>query len=206
MLISSKIFKDFFTQERMQSVRMLKLALSVYTGNANRTVQICRSIMNKFPELPDGIRMYIAMIIPNMEGINTLKLQMNEKFIRRHYISLDSIKRSRGLNHTQLITYAHTCCALGHVHMATRNVGSAIGYYIKSFYILRDDPLINLSLAIAHLTRAMQSRSENRHEHVMRCLGFLCRYERICKDSLQSEVHYNFARTFQQLGIITFLL
>jgi general transcription factor 3C polypeptide 3 (transcription factor C subunit 4) len=65
--------------------------------------------------------------------------------------------------------------------------------------VFPDDPIVSLSLAVSHLSRAMQSRSENRHEHIIRALSFLCRYERLCLSSEES--NYNLARAFQQIGI-----
>jgi len=42
-----------------------------------------------------------------------------------------------------------------------------IDYYSKAFKLAPEDPIINLSLGIVHLHRAMQRQADNRHLQIM---------------------------------------
>lgn len=58
--------------------------------------------------------------------------------------------------------------------------------------------MINLTLGIAYLLRAMSRQTDNRAHQIAQGLGFLSQY-RALKGSCQ-EVEYNFGRAFHHLG------
>lgn len=92
----------------------------------------------------------------------------------------------------------HLYLIMGHIYMCTRNLALAITNYLKAYKIAPQDPLISLLLGVAHLNRGMQARSENRHEHILRCFTFLCQYERITPNFEESQ--FNMGRAMHQIG------
>jgi general transcription factor 3C polypeptide 3 (transcription factor C subunit 4) len=183
--------------EQKEKIRLLMLALSVYSGNALRISISVRYFINAYPDSPHGVRLYSLLIPPGHQGIEVFKMKRNEKFIRRQTVSTgEEMKRTP--SKMAQITHAHTNLVLGHIRLVTRSVGVAITKFLQVFDVFPNDPLVCLTLAVSYLSIAMQSRSENRHEHIIRGLSFLCRYERLCLNSEES--NYNFARAFQHLG------
>ncbi|PBK91165.1 TPR-like protein [Armillaria gallica] len=91
----------------------------------------------------------------------------------------------------------------GQICIAAKSYQSAIFYLLHAYDYCPDDPMICLSLAIASLGRAMQRQSDNRHHLIAQALAFLSRYRAIRGTNLQgqSEVEYNFGRSFHQLSL-----
>ncbi|KAK0189733.1 hypothetical protein F5146DRAFT_1103820 [Armillaria mellea] len=91
----------------------------------------------------------------------------------------------------------------GQICIAAKSYQSAIFYLLHAYDYCPDDPMICLSLAIASLGRAMQRQSDNRHHLIAQALAFLSRYRIIRGANLQgeSEVEYNFGRSFHQLSL-----
>lgn len=63
--------------------------------------------------------------------------------------------------------------------------------------------MINFSLGLAHLHRAMQRKSDNRHLHIMQGFTFIMRYHELRGENM--EASFNVARAFHQLGERGFL-
>ncbi|MBW0466168.1 hypothetical protein O181_005883 [Austropuccinia psidii MF-1] len=85
----------------------------------------------------------------------------------------------------------------------TRSFKSAIIYYLRLFEFYPDEPLLNLSLAVAYVQRAMQRQTDNRHHQIVQSLSFFDNYRRLRTKKFGQEVEYNLGRLFHGLGLTT---
>lgn len=96
----------------------------------------------------------------------------------------------------------------GHLLHVARNYLGAVVYYARAFVQAPKDPMINLSLGLAYLHRAMQRQTDNRHLQIAQGFTFLFRYYKIRggdnNDGLciYAQEANNIARAFHQLGLV----
>src|SRR5579859_4968622 len=90
-----------------------------------------------------------------------------------------------------------------------------IDYYVRARGLGIRDPLLDMSLGIAYLHRAMQRQADNRHILILQGMTFLFQYHRdtvtksakytpVQAANIHQEADYNIARAFHQLGLVTF--
>ncbi|KIY61656.1 TPR-like protein [Cylindrobasidium torrendii FP15055 ss-10] len=99
-----------------------------------------------------------------------------------------------------------TVAVYGQVCVAAKSYQSALFYLLHAYDYCPQDPMVCLSLAIASIGRAMQRQADNRHFLVAQAMAFLTKYRALRSvDPLRlEEVEFNFARTFHQLGLLTY--
>ncbi|KAJ1549965.1 transcription factor TFIIIC subunit tfc4, partial [Nowakowskiella sp. JEL0078] len=88
---------------------------------------------------------------------------------------------------------------LGGTFEVARTHRGAISAYLRAYNKAPDDPMINLALGIAHIHRAMQRQTENRHLQVVQGFTFLFRYRDLRSYNLESS--FNIARAFHHIGL-----
>jgi len=128
---------------------------------------------------------------------NFVAASPNQKYFRRQLIQLEAqrVKRPNSLEHKHPVLYLF----YGHLFNAAKNYIDALNYYTKAYKIAPNDPLICFSLGLAHIQRAMQRKSRNRHEHVSCGLCMIFKYQELVNFSQES--YYNLGRIFQHLEL-----
>ncbi|OLL23932.1 Transcription factor tau subunit sfc4 [Neolecta irregularis DAH-3] len=174
----------------------------------------CRWFTNTFRFMSDGYRFW-----NRVSDTNALVANPSTKYLLRQIKAIDgamtgdtlpgsatlSRKDSQGdpvkpnsYNVSLLMLYGHgLAAARSHIH--------ALNYYTRAFSLVPTDPLINLSIAIAHLHRAMQRQTSNRQHQILQGLIFLFHYyEWRIKQGLceRQEAEFNVGRAFHQLGLM----
>ncbi|SGZ05942.1 BQ5605_C031g10903 [Microbotryum silenes-dioicae] len=81
----------------------------------------------------------------------------------------------------------------------SRSYQSALQYLLRAYERMPRQPLINLTIGIVYIHRAMTRATDNRHHQIAQGLAFLSQYRAI-KGRCQ-EVEYNFGRVFHLLGL-----
>ncbi|KNE70205.1 hypothetical protein AMAG_15173 [Allomyces macrogynus ATCC 38327] len=101
-------------------------------------------------------------------------------------------------------------------------VGAAPVHYLRAYALAPDDAMLNLTLGVAYLHRAMQRKSDNRHQQVAQGIAFLLRFAEISlappapaaagepSDNgvppvfrqPRTLVLYNLGRAFHQIGLV----
>ncbi|KAI9228934.1 MAG: hypothetical protein DHS80DRAFT_14825 [Piptocephalis tieghemiana] len=94
----------------------------------------------------------------------------------------------------------------GHVSATARTYRSSIAYFLRAFTLHPSDPILNLSLGISYLGRAMQRTTADRQSEILWGFSYLYRYADLRSGTPSSpwdqEVHYNLARAFHHLGLV----
>lgn len=80
-----------------------------------------------------------------------------------------------------------------------------LDYFARAYSLAPDHPMVNLSIGIAYLHRAMQRQSDNRHWDILQAMTFLFEYHDIRNSDHEhwrerQEAEYNIARAFHQIG------
>ena len=87
----------------------------------------------------------------------------------------------------------------------SRSYVSSVVYLNRAYKEYNQDPMICLVLGLAHIHRAMQRLSNNRHMQLLQGLSYILEYRdlRIAKASASArqEIEYNFGRLFHMLGL-----
>ncbi len=94
--------------------------------------------------------------------------------------------------------HAVLLCLYGHILLAARSYSSAISTYLKAYSLADTDPLVNMSLGIAFLHRAMNRQTDNRHLQIVQGFTFLFKY--FDHKGGNEEACYNIGRAFHQIG------
>ena len=79
------------------------------------------------------------------------------------------------------------------------------------------DPLLELSIGLAYLHRAMQRQADNRHIMVLQALTYIFQYYHMYRErsqkyagragaAMRQAAEYNVGRAFHQIGLFTFAI
>jgi general transcription factor 3C polypeptide 3 (transcription factor C subunit 4) len=90
-------------------------------------------------------------------------------------------------------------------------------YYFRARELGVRDPLLELSIGIAYLHRAMQRQADNRHVLILQGMTFVFQYYRSYYErsyaypgkegvAMRQQAEFNVGRAFHQLGLLTFAL
>ncbi|KAK9477446.1 hypothetical protein V1514DRAFT_363827 [Lipomyces japonicus] len=105
----------------------------------------------------------------------------------------------------------------GHILAASRSHVPSLNYYMRAFAVAPADPSVLFAVGLAHLHRAMQRQTNNRHAQIVQGLSFLMEYARVrvgrgvddddshvvAKWNEIEEVEYNLGRAFHMLGLFS---
>jgi general transcription factor 3C polypeptide 3 (transcription factor C subunit 4) len=87
-------------------------------------------------------------------------------------------------------------------------------YYFRAREFVKDDPLLEFSIGLAYLHRAMQRQANNRHHLILEATTFLFRYRALYIQKshahagtagavMRQAAEFNIGRAFHQLGLFT---
>ncbi|KAL8775160.1 MAG: hypothetical protein Q9194_003848 [Teloschistes cf. exilis] len=78
-------------------------------------------------------------------------------------------------------------------------------YFLRAYALDPNNPVINLSLALAYIQHAIKRQSDDRHQLIAQGLTFLSDYYDLRRNSRQAseqhEAEFNVARTYHMLGL-----
>ncbi|ORX45140.1 TPR-like protein [Piromyces finnis] len=188
---ASKANVYYHNKERSKALRYYMLGIALYSKNYIKTCEICRWFINTYPQDLDSYRLYMVIFTSGNPIIQAYASSSSQKFFSRF---IKNLKQADGVkNPLVYVIY-------GHILHSARSYMQALNYYSKAFKIAPEDPIINLSLGLVHLHRAMQRQADNRHLQIMQGLTFIFRYYKIMKGN--QEACYNVARSFHQIGLL----
>ncbi|KAJ3288406.1 transcription factor TFIIIC subunit tfc4 [Borealophlyctis nickersoniae] len=187
----------YHDETRRVKLKLHMMAAAIYAGNAIRVAELCRWFCQYKPLANDTLRMFAAMQTGSSEAVSCYAMAPVQKYFLRQIRIMDR----EAAKHPEAPEYRNPLILTTYAHIlhAARSYASAISFYIRAYRMAPDDPLINLSIGIAHIHRAMQRKSDNRHQLVMQGITFLMRYCELRGGG--QEAWYNIARGFHQLRL-----
>ena len=89
-------------------------------------------------------------------------------------------------------------------------------YYFRAKGVA-SDPLLDLSIGLAYLHRAMQRQADNRHTMILQAMTYIFQYYRTYNEksdkyggrdgaTMRQAAEYNVGRAFHQIGLLTFAI
>jgi general transcription factor 3C polypeptide 3 (transcription factor C subunit 4) len=161
----------------------------------------------------DEYRLYGALLTSGNRAIDFYNSNNNQKYVLRQVKALDSIVKNKAIvgqarvvdqnvqidkeNPLLLSLYAH-------IMLVGRSYVPAINYLSGALLLAPKDPVLLLSTGVAHIHRAIQRQTTNRHLQIVQGLSYLMQYYEIrCKQGpgQTMEAEFNIGRTFQTLSL-----
>ncbi|KAL8707308.1 MAG: hypothetical protein Q9220_007651 [cf. Caloplaca sp. 1 TL-2023] len=171
---------------------------------------IARWFMKEFHLVTDGYRLFAAVNRLCHGGNTWFNCGPSQKYVLRQLKLMDSpAVKDRGLkSHDSQVDSDLDVSLLmlyGYILYMGRSYSSALNYFFRAFALDSQDPIVNLSLALAYIQHAIKRQSDNRHHLITQGLTFLFRYHDIRHKSLhvseRQEANFNVARAYHTLGL-----
>lgn len=162
----------------------------------------------------DAFRLYGYLLSSGSEAGELYNSTQNQKFILRQVKAIDSIVQKREITGaakvvdqemTNIETENPLLLALyGFLLLEGKSYVPSLEYLNRAYELAPKDPLLLLSVGLAHIHRALQRQTTNRHLQIVQGLTYLMQYYDIRCSSGPSEAmeaNYNLGRTFHMLGL-----
>ncbi|KXS21759.1 TPR-like protein [Gonapodya prolifera JEL478] len=182
-----------YNRECAWKLHMHMLSVALLSTNTSKISEVCRWISNERQVHGDAFRLYSAMMSSGTESISVYNNHPNHKYIQRQ---INEDKKMLLQNDVDPVLL----CLNGHIFLAGRTYKNAIPAYLRAYEACPVDPLINLTLGIAFLGKALTRQTENRHLQITQGLAFIFRYYDLRRGN--AEACYNVARAFHQIGLL----
>ncbi|KAL8952176.1 MAG: hypothetical protein Q9222_001897 [Ikaeria aurantiellina] len=171
---------------------------------------VARWFMKEFHLVSDGYRLFAAVNRLCRGGSTWFNCGPSQKYVLRQLKAMDSgTVNGNGLDSRNSQIDGDMDIALlmlyGYILYVGRSYSSALNYFFRAFALDSQDPIVNLSLALAYLQHAIKRQSDNRHHLITQGLTFLFRYHDMRHKSLKAserqEASFNVARAHHMLGL-----
>ncbi|KAK9457719.1 hypothetical protein V1511DRAFT_185502 [Dipodascopsis uninucleata] len=218
-------------RERVKVMTMVRIACALHSRDARAAMDDVRGLlsMEEHQFSAEAYRLLLACCSGIPAGNDVFNSAGTQKYLLRQVKGLDSLmsghavsgsvklrdasatsrggisaednKRAREIDASVLLTM------YGQVLASSRSYVPSLNYYMRAFALKPRDPMILFSIALAHLHRAMQRQTNNRHGQLVQALSFLFDYakERVSEPGASEveaiEVAYNVGRAFHMLGL-----
>jgi general transcription factor 3C polypeptide 3 (transcription factor C subunit 4) len=186
----------YHSSEKQASLRLHMITAAIHAGDTQTVSDVVRWFCLQRALTNDVYRLYPACLSRGPDVATIFAMSPNQKhFLRQVRILEKQAKRNpHSLEYKNPVLYT----LYGHICAAVRNHLDATQYYTKAYRLAPNDPMINLSLGIAHLQRAMQRKSQNRHHHIICGFTYIFNYQELVGET--QETCYNLGRAFHHLG------
>ncbi|EEB06773.1 transcription factor tfiiic complex subunit sfc4 [Schizosaccharomyces japonicus yFS275] len=213
------LYANVFDEDPMKRVAMhwYMLACAIYAKDISMVSSVLRWVFNTFQFRQDSYRLWSAVLCSGHYYARYFVDSANQKFLLRLIKLMDQLvgeqdvqgaatlaKNEDGFA-TRPVSYDPLLLLLyGHIMAGGRSWIPALNYYSRAYAASPEDPMINLSLGLAYIHRAMQRQTDNRHYQIVQGFTFLYRYYDIRSlegPGQKQEALYNLARAYHQLGL-----
>jgi general transcription factor 3C polypeptide 3 (transcription factor C subunit 4) len=110
-----------------------------------------------------------------------------------------SLVINKDLDIALLMTY-------GHILTSGSSFVYALNYFFRAYALDPENPMINLSLALAYIQHGLKRQAENRQHAIIQGLTFMHHYYDSRKEAEhfeeRQEAHYNLGRTYHLVGLV----
>lgn len=211
----------FQDKDKVRVMNLVHLSCCLHVGDYQLAVDIVRTMITNQEKLfnPNMYRLLLCCVPGGKTSLDAFNYNGIQKYMLRQVKGLDSVVQGKAI--TGSINVAHAEASeeregpilltiYGQILAASRSYVPSLSYYMRAFAIAPEDPMVLFSTGLAHLHRALQRQSNNRHLQIVQGLSYLIDYYRTrtvaTKGTSSSwveeqEVNYNLGRAFQMLGL-----
>ncbi|AOW00997.1 hypothetical protein B0I72DRAFT_143084 [Yarrowia lipolytica] len=202
--------------DRVECMDLVHVACSIIANDYRIANEETKTLMRTLKFYNDTIRLFSAVLPSGADAQAVFNSTNNQKFILRYIKAVDSIILGKEItgqmrveNRADYAGVLHKENPLlltlyGHAMILGRSYVSALTYLMRALKESPQDPMVLFTIAIAHVHRAIQRQTNNRHLQIVEGLSFLTQYMDIRENSgdhESQEGHFNMARMAHMLGL-----
>ncbi|KAK9467184.1 hypothetical protein V1512DRAFT_262142 [Lipomyces arxii] len=213
-------------KERVRIMTLVQLSCALHVQDYKTAMETVRVVITQQDTqfAPDMYRLLLCSVPSGPAAIKIFNLPSTQKYLLRHVKGMDSILEGKAIVGSIKVKHGDNgesssnemtgnpilLTLYGQILAASRSHVPSLSYYMRAFEIAPTDPMILFSIALAHLHRAMQRQTNNRHLQVVQGLSYLVDYcrarSKLYKDLPtcwveEQETNYNMGRAFHMLGL-----
>ena len=198
-MLSSALNANVFyhSVEKQTACRLHMITAAIQAGDTQTVSDVVRWFCLERALTNDVYRLYTACLSQGNDAAAIFASNPNQKHFHRQIRALEKEFKKNQRSNDFKNPVLHTL--YGHICSAARSFLDAIQHYTKAYRMAPQDPMINLSLGIAHIQRSMQRKSQNRHHHIACGFTYIFNYQEIVGET--PETNYNLGRAFHHLGM-----
>lgn len=157
-------------------LNMVNVSCAYLANDPAMAADIIRIFSTKHEMVNDVYRFFYATVGTSVKSCDIFRLQYIQKYYFRRIKLLNS--RQKSGNPVSAIPMT----ILGFSYIVNRSYSNALDQFQAAEAIAPRDPTILLAIAIAHLLRAMNRLSANRHVQVLQGLAYVMKYAECRKE------------------------
>lgn len=210
-----------FIQDKSKetTLKMVMLIFGVLRGDSGNAVMTSVRYFLMANQFSHYIyKFFMCCFSSGVEAWEVFTNYNHQKFFLRQLKTYDSIiskKKITGMatisanldNTTFLREHLELLYVYANLLGGSRSYVSSIVYLNRAYKEYNQDPMVCLLLGLAHVHRAMQRLSTNRHIQLLQGLSYMLEYRQIKEKNATiydlQEINYNFGRLFHMLGLLT---
>ncbi|KAK9460495.1 uncharacterized protein V1516DRAFT_652483 [Lipomyces oligophaga] len=218
---------NVFFQDKLKlnTISFVQLSCALHVSDYKLALDTVRNIiaMQDTQFNPEMYKLFLCALPGGQAAVDIFNLAQTQKYLLRHVKGIDSIiqkctitgaikvddskvdsSRAETESSVLLILY-------GQILASSRSHVPSLSYYMRAFAISPKDPMLLLSIGLAHIHRAIQRLTDNRHLQIIEGMSYLMDYYEIRLEATiksqtdawveAQEVNYNLGRAFQMLGL-----
>ncbi|KAI9188663.1 transcription factor TFIIIC subunit tfc4 [Blastocladiella emersonii ATCC 22665] len=205
---------------KMLRMHVVGVSLAVASQRPSQAAQYCRWLINNHPYSANVYRVYTLAMSAGTRDRLAFASTNCQKFFKRTLLQRFAGPIRKHMTPAEVEAHGHhpavpvhdepelvwtakplLLTLYGHILSCAASYLPAVAHYLRAYALSPEDAMLNLSLGIAFLHRAMQRKSDNRHLQVAQGLAFLFRYAEFAKHP-KTLVYYNLGRGFHQIGLM----
>ncbi|KAJ8101512.1 hypothetical protein POJ06DRAFT_251706 [Lipomyces tetrasporus] len=215
-------------KERVRIMTLVHLACALHVRDYKTAMDTVRTFLSQQETQfsPAMYRLLLCCLPAGRAASDIFNLPGTQKYLLRHVKGMDSLVQGRPivgsvkvkdhLSDASAVQFEKENPVLltlyGQILAASRSHVPSLSYYMRAFAVAPQDPMVLFSIAMAHLHRAMQRQTNNRHLQIVQGLSYLIDYYRARVGSSKGkptawaeaqEANYNVGRAFHMLGLPT---
>ncbi|KAK9386581.1 hypothetical protein V1515DRAFT_557347 [Lipomyces mesembrius] len=215
-------------KERVRIMTLVNLACALHVRDYKTAMDTVRTFLAQQETQfnPSMYRLLLCCLPAGTSASEIFNLPGTQKYLLRHVKGMDSLVQGHAIvgsikvkdnsSETSAARFEKENPVLltlyGQILAASRSHVPSLSYYMRAFAVAPQDPMILFSIAMAHLHRAMQRQTNNRHLQIVQGLSYLIDYYRARVGSSKGKVtgwaelqetNYNMGRAFHMLGLPT---
>lgn len=200
--------------EKDEVMSRVFLACAYHSKDYKTANEIIRQYGNAHQFNNDVFRLYGVMLSSGAKAAEFFSSNNNQKYVLRQVKALDSVIHDKTITGAARIIDKETqpekkenpllVTLYAHIMLVGKSFVPALNYLSRAHSVAPKDTIILLSIGIAHIHRAIQRQTTNRHLQVVQGLSYLMQYYDLrTKQGLGEtmEANYNLGRTFHMLGL-----
>ncbi|ODV58375.1 transcription factor TFIIIC subunit TFC4 [Ascoidea rubescens DSM 1968] len=205
----------FQNEKNRKLMSLVELSMGLMTNNFELIVTNLRHVLNYYQFSRDAYRLFSLCLPSGQESIDTYISLNHQKYFLRQIKAWDSVRYKKEINgQAKLINdYSnldiseenpYLIILYGALLYAGKSYAPSLGYFSKIYKRFPNDPLVCLLNGLAHIHRAMQRLTTNRHLQILQGITYIIEYFKIRQDQgifEYQEALYNLGRTFHLIGL-----